>query len=229
MLISVIIPTLNEASSIGRTLASANDADVEIVVADGGSADATAALAQEFGARVIVTAGGRAAQQNAGAAASRGEALLFLHADTVLPPDWSEQVRAILSAPGVILGAFRLAIGGAAAAERLIASGANWRSRWLALPYGDQGLFMARATFEQLGGFRPLPIMEDWDLVKRARRRGRVVLAATAVTTSPRRWRRLGPVRTTLVNALVVAGFRLGVPPHWLGRFYRGVLRRKNS
>lgn len=229
MLISVIIPTLDEAPSIWRTIASAQEADVEIIVADGGSADATVALARAAGARVIVAAGGRAAQQNAGAAASRGEALLFLHADTVLPSGWTEQVRAILAEPRVALGAFRLAIGGATVAERLIACGANWRSRWLALPYGDQGLFMARASFEQLVGFRPLPIMEDWDLARRARRRGRVVLADSAVMTSPRRWRKLGPVRTTLVNALVVAGFRLGVPPHRLARFYRGARSRSKQ
>ncbi len=224
MLISVIIPTLDEAASIRRAIASARGADVEIIVADGGSADPTGVLAQAAGARVIVAAGGRAAQQNAGAAASRGEALLFLHADTLLPPGWSEQVRAILSAEGVALGAFRLAIGGATVAERLIASGANWRSRWLAQPYGDQGLFLARASFEQLGGFRPLPIMEDWDLACPL-----VVLAPTAVTTSPRRWRRLGPVRTTLVNAVVLAGYRLGVPPHRLARFYRGARSRKKA
>ena len=226
MLISVVIPTLNEAACIRQAIASAQGTDVEVIVADGGSGDATVPLAEAAGARVIVAHGGRAAQQNAAVEASRGEALLFLHADTRLPSGWAAEVRAILAKPGVALGALRLAIDGATPGERLVAAGANLRSRWLGLPYGDQGLFLRRAMFRQLGGFRALPIMEDWDLAKRARRHGRVVLAEGAVLTSSRRWRQLGPLRTTLINALVVAGFNLGVPPQRLADFYRGAVRR---
>lgn len=215
MRIGVVVPALNEAALIGAALARLRG--VPVTVADGGSSDATRELAAAAGARVVVATGGRGAQQNAGAAALGDvDALLFLHADTILPDGWRAEVERIL-AGGAALGAFRLAIPG----HPLIAAGANARSRLLALPYGDQALFIGRPVFDTLGGFRPLPIMEDYDLVRRARRLGRIGLARTAVTTSNRRWRRRGVVRTTLVNQAVLAGWALGIAPDRLAAFYR--------
>ena len=221
MLISVVIPALNEAASIGAAVSSAIAPGVEVIVVDGGSEDDTLRLAEYAGARVLAVAGGRAAQQNAGARAGSGDALLFLHADTLLPQDWATQVHAALADPEVALGAFRLSIAGATRTERLVAAAANLRSRSFGVPYGDQALFLRRATFDALGGFAPLPFMEDWDLAHRARRLGRIRLVDAAVVTSSRRWRRLGPLRTTFVNAAIIAAFRCGVAPERLARAYR--------
>jgi rSAM/selenodomain-associated transferase 2 len=213
--IGVVVPALNEAAVIATALARL--CGVPVTVADGGSDDGTRERAEAAGARVVVETGGRGAQQNAGAATLADvDALLFLHADTILPGGWQAEVERIL-AGGAALGAFRLAIPG----HPLIAAGANARSRLLALPYGDQALFLRRSTFDALGGFRPLPIMEDFDLVRRARRLGPVRLARMAVTTSNRRWRRRGAVRATLVNQLMLAGWALGVAPDRLAAFYR--------
>lgn len=216
MIIGVVIPALNEAAIIGEAVRRL--AGVRVVVADGGSSDTTAALARAAGAGVIIERGGRGAQMNAGAAALGAvDILVFPHADTVLPADW----RAHVTEVGRAVGAFRLSIADATWAQRLVAAGANMRSRRLGLPYGDQALFLRRSTFETLGGFRPLPIMEDFDLVRRARRLCGVVIADASVTTSARRWRRRGVWQTTLINQLMLAGWALGVPPERLARFYR--------
>lgn len=224
MSISVIIPALNEAAVIAGSIRSAQADDV--ILADGGSRDGTVQIAKTLGARIIVQPGGRGAQQNAGAAAARHDVLLFLHADTRLPSTWQEQVKRGLADPGVAIGAFSLGIEGAGRGERFVAAGANVRSRRLGLPYGDQALFMRRSTFEKLGGFRPLPIMEDYDLVRRARSFGRILTLDAAVSTSARRWRQAGWVRAIFINQLMLAGWHLGVAPERLARFYRKRARR---
>lgn len=222
MSIAVVIPTLNEAPNIAATLTSVlAEPDVEAIIADGGSRDGTQAVAERAGATIVETVGGRAVQQNAGADATRAGILLFLHGDTRLPKGWATMVRQALAESDVALGAFRLGIEGATLCERIVAAGANWRSRSWGLPYGDQALFLRRATFEQLGGFAPLPIMEDWDLARRAKRLGRVEIVGAAVTTSARRWRRLGVMRTLLRNQAVLLGWRLGIAPDRLAAYYR--------
>lgn len=222
MSLAVVIPTLNEAANIEATLAPVlAEPGVEAIVVDGGSRDGTPDLAARAGARALAAAGGRAAQQNAGAAATAAGQLLFLHADTRLPAGWAAAVRDTLAEPGVALGAFALAIDGATAAERLVAAGATWRSRSWGLPYGDQALFLRRATFDRLGGFAPLPIMEDWDLARRARAFGAIRVLDLAAVTSPRRWRKLGVARTLIRNQLMHIGWRLGVAPDRLAAFYR--------
>ena len=215
----MVIPALNEAAVLPATLAALTGAD-EIVVADGGSGDATVTIAEAAGARVV-SARGRAAQQNVGAAATTAPILLFLHADTRLPVGWADEVCHILADSRVALGAFRLSIDGATPAERLIAAGANLRSRSWGVPYGDQALFLRRATFEALGGFPDQPIMEDWALARAARRFGRIQLSPLAVTTSPRRWRKLGPLRTLVINQAMLMGGRLGVPYDRLASWYQ--------
>lgn len=221
--ISVVIPALNEAATIGRTLERAGNADgAEIVVVDGGSRDATREIAARAGAKVQVAAGGRAAQQNDGAALARGRYLLFLHADTLLPDGYAELIRRALDPPATVAGAFRFRTDGVGAALRLVEWGANLRSTVFRWPYGDQGLFLEKRVFDEIGGFSPLPIMEDYELVSRLRRRGTVVTLDEAAITSARRWHRLGALRTTARNLAMVAGFRAGVPPERLARFYRG-------
>lgn len=222
MTFAVIIPTLNEAQSLAGTLASIGPSNrVEVIVADGGSTDATTSIAAAHGARVITVTGGRSAQMNAAVEASDARLLVFVHADTRLPRGWLSVVDRILADPRVALGGFQLAIKGATKPERIIAALANQRSRTWGYPYGDQGLFLRRATFEQLAGFADMPIMEDRDLARRARMLGRIVIADTFAITSPRRWRKLGVVRTTAINQLVLLGYRLGVPIDRLAAFYR--------
>ena len=220
--VSVIIPALNESGHIAETIATArHGAPHEVVVVDGGSTDHTPELAHAAGATVLCSMPSRARQMNAGAARARGSVLLFLHADTRLPPDWLRVVSDTLQRPGVATGAFRFRIAEDFPGSRLAQWTTNLRSRWLRRPYGDQALFLRRALFEELGGFADLPIMEDYEFVGRVRRRGQVVTTTEAIVTSGRRWRRLGFVRTTLVNKLVIAAYRLGVAPQKLARIYQ--------
>ncbi len=227
--LSVIVPALNEADSLSATLARVrSDPAAEVIVVDGGSRDETAAIARQAGARCVNSRPGRAVQMNAGAAEARGETLLFLHADTLLPPDYRQQAERVLGQEGVVAGAFRLAFDDRRLSLRLIAAAANLRSRFRQLPYGDQVLFLRRETFAALGGFRELPVMEDYDLVRRLRTRGRVALAPAYVTTSARRWLHNGIWRTTLTHQRMLWGWKLGLSPDRLLR-WRTRGRRKGS
>ena len=150
--ISVIIPALNEASGIARSIASAaQEPGVEVIVVDGGSRDETVRVARRQGAKTLSVPAGRARQMNAGARASSGEFLVFLHADTILPSNYAGLVRRLLASPDVVAGAFRLGIEGRRRSLRWIETGANWRSQWLQLPYGDQALFVRSQTFFRIG------------------------------------------------------------------------------
>jgi hypothetical protein len=220
---SVIIPALNEAQYITATLQSAQRGrSCEILVVDGGSTDDTVALARAAGARVIHSRPGRARQMNAGAAQAGGDALIFLHADTLPPADYLEVAAGTLRDPAVAAGAFRFQMGENLAGQWLVEWMANLRSRWRQSPYGDQALFLRRSLFEEIGGFGDLPIMEDCEIVQRLRKHGRVVTTAAAAITSGRRCRRLGLFRTTLINKLVILGYLCGVSPDRLAAFYRG-------
>ncbi len=220
-IISVIIPTLNEAGTIVRALASAGTGrDIETIVVDGGSEDETVALAEAAGARVIRSDPGRSRQMNQAADSARGKILLFLHADTSLPAGFDQQARRITAQEGIVAGAFRLAINGPAPSLRLIEKVANCRSTWLQMPYGDQALFLKARVFDSLGGFRDLPLMEDFDVVRRLRRMGKIVIAPQCVLTSDRRWRTRGPWKTTLLNQISIAAYYLGVPLNQIARWY---------
>jgi rSAM/selenodomain-associated transferase 2 len=219
--ISVVIPTLNEAPYLDRALAPLRGGqNIETIVVDGGSHDGTDVLAAERGVPLIRGCPGRAQQLNAGARAAVGEILLFLHADTQLPDRFDEYVRQTLASPNVVAGAFRLRIDGPRPAFRLIEWAVNLRSRYLQMPYGDQAIFLRTDTFHQLGGFPELPIMEDFELVRRLRRLGKIAIVAAPATTSARRWEQLGPWRTTLINQQVILGYHLGVSPQTLSRWY---------
>ena len=219
--LSIIIPTLNESEHLERTLEGLRDRErLEIIIADGGSEDGTVDIARRLGATVVLSQRGRGRQMNAGAALARGEALLFLHADTLLPERFADQVWSILE-EGAAAGAFPLRIEGAGTALRCVEWGANLRARWRQLPYGDQALFLRAPDFFRLNGFRHWPLMEDYDLSRRLRREGRIALAAAPVITSARRWRRLGVLRTLLVNQLCIAAFHAGCPPEVIARVYR--------
>lgn len=220
--VSVIIPALNEAAHIAATLESVRKCSPhEIIVVDGGSADATCAVAQKNGATVIRSKPARARQMNAGAAQATGNVLLFLHADTLLPDNWMRVVTDTLEQPGVAAGSFGFRVAERFPGSWLVEWTTNLRSRWFQNPYGDQTQFLRRALFEELGGYADLPIMEDYELNHRLRKLGRVVTSEAAVITSGRRWKRLGLVRTTLTNKMMIAGFHVGVCPHKLARFYR--------
>ena len=220
--ISIIIPTLNEATAIGRTLSHLEGVhNLEVIVVDGGSHDATAELAETQGAKVIQSRPGKAVQMNAGAAAAKGDILAFLHADTLLPDDFSGQIISALNKKGVLAGAFRLSIDSTAAGIRIIERVANFRSRLLRLPYGDQALFIKKSLFEKIGGFAEVPIMEDFILVRRLNRKGKIIILPTAVTTSPRRWMHYGIVKTWLINQAIIIAYYLGITPERLTRWYR--------
>jgi GT2 family glycosyltransferase len=161
---------------------------------------------------------------NAGVLHATGAILLFLHADTLLPEGYVTAVTEALNSPGVCAGAFGFHVEETFGGKSLLEWSTNFRSRRLQLPYGDQGLFIRRSLFEYLGGFADLPVMEDYEFIRRLRRIGRIVTLPISATTSGRRWRRLGVFRTTLVNTLMIAGYHAGVSPKRLARFYRQVI-----
>jgi rSAM/selenodomain-associated transferase 2 len=220
--ISIIIPTLNEAENLRSTLASAeSDADAEIIVVDGGSTDETVDQAKSFGVRLLTTAAGRAGQMNVGALAASGDVLLFLHGDTKLPPGFHQHVQDIMAKPGTVAGAFSLGIDGTEIGLRIIEKLANFRSRFFQMPYGDQAIFLRANLFRSIGGFPEIPIMEDFVFMERLKKEGRVVIAPIAVTTSSRRWEKLGILKTTLINQAVLLAYFFGCDPERLARWYR--------
>ncbi|MBE9183585.1 TIGR04283 family arsenosugar biosynthesis glycosyltransferase [Microcoleus sp. LEGE 07076] len=226
--ISIIIPALNEAPTIAPVISTARNAkNVEIIVADGGSSDGTASLAQSLGVRVISTAPGRATQMNAGAASATGDILLFLHADTLLPRGYDSGARRALAKPHTVGGAFELKIDARRLCLRLVETGVNCRSNFLQMPYGDQAIFLYSATFEKIGGFPDLPLMEDFEFVRRLKKQGHIVILPQPVLTSDRRWQQLGVLKTTAINQIVIIAYFLGVSPDRLAFWYRG--QKKNS
>lgn len=231
--ISIIIPTRNESACLSHTLRTladhAGDSVPQIIVADGGSDDGTPDLAASQGAIVVRCEPGRGQQMNAGAALATGDILFFLHADTLVPQGYIAAIIDALSKPGTVGGAFRLKIGSPAKAFRLIEAAVNLRSRWLHLPYGDQGLFISAKTFKDMGGFVDLPIMEDYELVRRLRRVGRVSILPRSVITSPRRWCGEGVWRSTLTNLICIMAYHLGVSPREIAAWRESRWRRGSS
>jgi rSAM/selenodomain-associated transferase 2 len=220
--ISVVIPVLDEADHLATLLPelARRWPAAEVVVVDGGSRDASLQIVRQAGVRCLVSAPGRARQMNAGARAAQGDPLVFLHADTRLPPGGLEAVEAALAEPGVVGGRFDVAFDSARPILRLTAALMNLRSRLSGIATGDQTLFVRRADFEALGGFPELPLMEDVEFSRRLKRRGRRACLRLRVTTSARKWEREGPVRTVLLMWTLRLLYFLGAPPRRLHRWY---------
>ena len=221
--LSIVIPTWNEAETIADTLAALSplrEAGVELLVVDGGSDDGTPARCRDRVDRVLHAPLGRARQMNVGAAASRGEVLLFLHADTRLPDNAVESIATTMAA-GAAWGRFDVQISGRSRMLPVIAALMNRRSRWTGIATGDQAIFVRRAVFEGIGGFPDQPLMEDIELSTRLRRHHRPVCLRARVVTSGRRWDRHGVWRTIVLMWSLRLRYWLGAPADGLARTYR--------
>jgi rSAM/selenodomain-associated transferase 2 len=221
--VSIVVPALDEADGIGRTLAGLaplRAAGAEVIVVDGGSRDATRSIAAPLCDRVLVAPRGRASQMNAGARASRGEILVFLHADTRLPEGALPSIRAALAGGRHAWGRFDVRIEGRAPLLALVAATMNLRSRATGIATGDQAMFMRRAAFEAAGGFPAIPLMEDVALSKALKRISPPACVRDRVTTSGRRWERHGVVATVALMWRLRLAYALGVDPHRLARRY---------
>ncbi|WP_341529246.1 TIGR04283 family arsenosugar biosynthesis glycosyltransferase [Nostoc sp. UHCC 0302] len=220
--ISIIIPTLNEARNIKEAITTTQPStNIEVIVVDGGSQDSTVEIVQSLGIKIISSSPGRAAQMNAGAVAASGYILLFLHADTRLPTGFDVMIRTAIQKPSIVAGAFKLRIDASLLSLRWVELGVNWRSQFCQMPYGDQAIFLTKQVFQQVGGFPDLPIMEDFELIRRLRRTGRIVILPVAVVTSARRWLQKGVLKTTLLNQIVITAYLLGVSPQRIRSWYR--------
>ncbi|MGE5232285.1 MAG: TIGR04283 family arsenosugar biosynthesis glycosyltransferase [Deltaproteobacteria bacterium] len=217
------MPVLNEAAALPGLLADLRGLRPrpEVIVVDGGSADATCRVAREHGALVLTAARGRGTQLRAGAAAARAPLLCFLHADVRLAPPALRMIEALAKArpPGAY--AFRLAIDRPGLAYRVVEWGANVRSRWGGLPYGDQGLLVRREDYDAAGGYPPVPLMEDVGLVRALRRTTRIHILPAVVQASARRWEREGVLRRSWANWRLLLAYFRGVPPERLATHYR--------
>jgi rSAM/selenodomain-associated transferase 2 len=228
-MISVIIPTLNAESGLAATLTALIPATVEglvreVIIVDGGSTDRTLSIADQAGAHVIRSQPGRGRQLRAGAEVARFGWLLFLHADTVLEPGWEREVSALIERVEVgqrpeTAAAFRFALEDLGFMPRLIEWGVATRCTIMRLPYGDQGLLMPRRLYQQLGGFRDLPLMEDVDLIRRLGRSRTVILRSAAVTSAVR-YQRDGYPRRIARNLTCLMLYVLRVPPRVIARIY---------
>lgn len=220
--ITLVIPVLDEAATLPATLAALQPLrhnDVEIIVVDGGSGDGTADIAQPHADRVFTSARGRATQMNTGAAAARGEILLFLHADTRLPPEAIATVRTAIDR-GARWGRFDVRIDSAAPLLRLVGAMMNWRSRLSGIATGDQAIFVERVLFDAVGGFPEQPLMEDIAFSAKLKHLARPACLRAKVATSARRWESNGIIRTILLMWLLRARFFLGADPRDLAVAY---------
>jgi rSAM/selenodomain-associated transferase 2 len=220
--ISIIVPVRDEAAIIAtalQALAPFRQRGAEVIVVDGGSRDGTAELAHPHADRVIAAERGRGAQMNAGARIARGEVLLFLHADTRLPPDADRLVMRVLAGANG-WGRFDVHIEGRSPLLAPVAALMNWRSRLTGVATGDQAMFASRKIFADAGGFPEIPLMEDIALSQRLKRIARPVCLAARVATSGRRWERHGVFRTMLMMWRLRLAFFLGADPAALARRY---------
>jgi rSAM/selenodomain-associated transferase 2 len=218
--ISVIIPTWREAAEVRGAVESARLVGDEIVVADGGSDDGTAEVARAAGARVIIAPKGRGSQLHAGAMASKGDVLLFLHADTRLAPTAREAILGALQSSSVAGGNFFLLFDDQGTLARVFTWLYDVRRRAIGVYYGDSAVFVRRSVYDALGGFRPIPILEDYEFIRRLERSAKTVyLRQVQVRTSTRRFAQ-APIRTLLVWTLVQSLYMLGVSPVRLKALY---------
>ena len=210
--ISAIVPVLNEEKALPATLMRLREEGFEIIVVDGGSTDGTVKIAKGATGKVLISSPGRGRQMNRGAALATGDILFFIHADSLPPARCGRLIRYTLSRPGVVAGAFRLKLDSTRLMARLITAMGNLRSSAWQLPYGDQGLFLHRSVFEALGGFVEWPLMEDVDMVRRLKKRGRVMMAPGKMITSARRYDNRGMFANWMRNQLRLLRYYNGAP-----------------
>ena len=222
MKLSVVIPALDEADQIAGAVASAAVEGIEVLVVDGGSRDGTPERAAAAGATVLHTTPGRARQLGVGAQGARGDAVLFLHADSRLPEGWDGAVRDALADPEASGGAFGFRFDVYHPALRVIQWGVALRMMLFRLPYGDQAIFARRSALEAMGGVPQAPLMEDLDLVRELKRRGRFVMLSQQVTTSARRYLEEGAWRVSARNLLAVLAWGLKLDRDRVAAWYRG-------
>jgi rSAM/selenodomain-associated transferase 2 len=221
--LSVVVPALDEAKGIGAVLgalAPLRRRGHQVLVVDGGSRDGTAEAARRHIERVVSATRGRASQMNAGARLAEGDVLVFLHADTLLPPDADRLIADALSRPGRHWGRFNVRLSGRHWLLRVIERLMNLRSCVTGIATGDQALFVERASFERVGGFPDIPLMEDVAISRRLRREGRPACVSTPVVTSSRRWEEQGVVRTMVLMWWLRLLYWLGVSPERLRGMY---------
>ena len=224
--ISVIIPVFHEEKVVNRAVRALRKLDLydqlEIIVVDGDPEEQTLRALEDAHVVQVSSDKGRGKQMNAGAQIAGGDVLLFLHADTELPPDGLARIQSVMSYEGCVGGSFDLGIGSDRLCFRLIECAANFRSRITRVPYGDQAIFLRRDVFLDLGGFHELPLMEDVDLMRRVLRSGaRIEIIDEKVKTSPRRWEKEGVLYCTLRNWMLMLLYLLGTSPDRLARFYK--------
>lgn len=230
--ISVIIPVLNEEARINAAISCLFSQQFagtfEIIAVDGHKDGTTLACIHDPRVKKAVSAPGRGRQMNQGAIMAKGETLLFLHADTILPPNALTLVRFVMRNPAISAGAFDLAIHHGSWVYRVIEKTASLRSRLTRIPYGDQAIFVKKVFFFRLGQYKEIPIMEDVDLMQRVKRAwGRISFISTPVRTSARRWEKEGKIRCTLRNWSLISLYLLGVRPERLTRFYKAMQAEK--
>ena len=232
MTIGVIIPTLDEESTLFNTLSTLTSLQFdEVIIVDGGSQDQTCEIAQSYfetnrflTGKVVSAAKGRARQMNAGGLSAQSDILIFLHADTQLPPDARQAIEEVMEDGEWVGGRFDVQFEIDYGYAWLISRMMNWRSRWSQIFTGDQAMFIRKAIFQQLGGFSDIPLMEDIDLSYRLKQVGAVAALRSKVTTSFRRWEQNGPLRTILQMWTLRFLYWLGMSPHALQQFY-GTIR----
>lgn len=227
-MLSIIIPTLNAQSTLAATIdclesfSNSGPLDTEVIIADGGSIDGTRALADAMNVRSIRSVQGRGPQLAAGATAAKGDWLLFLHADTRLADGWTREVSQFIKDPDNLKRAavFRFALDDLSASARRLETMVRLRCRTMSLPYGDQGLLLSRSFYQELGGFDPLPLFEDVDIVRRIGRRRLTQLKTNAVTSAAR-YRRDGYILRPLRNLTCLSLYFAGISPRLIGQLYR--------
>ena len=224
--ISIIIPVLNEASIINRTIGSVlslpYDGEIEVLVVDGSPYGETLGSISEKNVLKVLGKRGRSHQMNEGSLNAHGEILLFLHADTELPQNALNTISSVMGKGDIVAGAFDLGINSNRPVFRLVELGASLRSRLTKTPYGDQAIFIWKDYFHAKGGFKEMPLMEDVELMRRIKKAGdKIHIIPEKVRTSPRRWEKEGIVFCTLRNWALITLYSFGVPPEKLVKFYR--------
>ncbi len=223
MKISIIIPALNESLLLQRLLCSLNkiiDSQTEIIVVDGGSTDNTVEIASKYAHQVFVTRQGRATQMNYGAAFAKGEILFFLHADSMLTTNAFQKLKEIVKESAYVGGAFRLQIDSNKLLLSIISQVVNLRSRFFHLVYGDQGIFVRKKIFFEIGRFLVTPLMEDVEFYGRLRASGKTVILNEKILTSARRWEKEGILYATFRNWLLLIMYYMGIPAKQLEKLY---------